>query len=246
MCCTCSGRLTAEGMKDMLPFLQRLANLSLADCHARGALKDIRKLKQLTSLDLASISLAHTAGPPQMSYLSAMKSLKRLALPNVDGDTSWLHRLKSLRKLQELNLAGCANASLNNVAIGPLLENLTCLTALQISLQENILFASSIELLGLNMRWLSASLGAAAALPLEALRLWEAEFPCRRAFMQSTQVAADVLNKLEGIFEAHQSSFDGINYALSMLKRAMLQATALFQEHDPHCGSFLVPLIQLP
>ena len=226
----------------MLPNLQSLSSLVIAGCTAADSLEYLRGLQQLTSLDLGS--LIFEQGSDQTHYfkhLSALTNLKQLAVPNTRLDVQDLNTLSGLSGLQELNIAGCSNLGLTE---GPLPDfkglftGLTQLTALQVSLQTG-----DALLLQLNMSRASLSLRALAKLPLEAVRIWKDSFPVAGQLLAARQGHVVPLDTLAGIYEAHHERGNGVDFVPHIIRRAMVQASTMYQDHEEHHGSFLVPII---
>lgn len=251
----CRGKLIAETAQPLLEHLQQLVHLNLTGCVIEDSLQCFGSLSRLTSLDLNSAAFdpgrsnnQEVLHIPKLEIpavcrqrlqdgLASLTSLKRLALPNVDLHPEHLPCLGALHHLQELNIAGCEDVNLRDgPACAELFAGLTNLTALQLSLHAANFPYTSIEseqpALRVSMfQHMSSGLMALAALPLEALRIWQSVFPFKPASygvaLKWRQMAAD---SLAATFERYIAE-NGLNFHFPVnVKRAMVQASTLYQE----------------
>ena len=257
-CCVRRGKLTAENTQPLLGVLQQLASLNLAGCVVEDSPQCFASLGQLSSLDLNSAAFV-PAGVAAMEYLSlreelpaiyrsrlqaglnslaALTNLRRLALPNVALYPEHLASMGALHTLRELNIASCEDVNLRNgPACAELFSGLTNLTALQVSLHAIDFSYSSSDHQALRAKLfqdMPASLMALAALPLEALRVWQSKFPLKTApygiALKWHQMDVDDLAGTFGRYTAENS----LDFQFPVtLKRAMVQAATMYQEPAP-------------
>lgn len=240
--CVCRGQFpinltSSVALPEAMP---KLVSLMLGACRIEDGASFLSNLQNLTSLDLLTMSMSYS----QMLAFTSLTQLKQLAVPSNMLASETLSAVGSLVTLQELNVAGCPNAALNQPKID-FLTGLTCLTALQVCLQ-NVRWDQNLQVRqGIDFpQQVSDSLQALARLPLEILRIWEYCFLGRSRF-KNLVVAPGYSTMSSGMLARalNASAPSECFHVPKSIQRAMVQASQFHQEYRwPDNGAFFLPL----